>query len=53
MPRFLVETTATVRRHYEVTAADEKAAIAATSDMTPTFEEDDNEETQAVSPIKD
>lgn len=53
MPKFLVETIATVRRHYEVEAADVKEAEAKTSDMTPTFEEDENEETMAVSAIKD
>ena len=44
MPKYLVETRFTGRRHYEIEAANEKEAEAKSCDMPPTFEEDEDEE---------
>lgn len=49
MPRYIVVTTATVDRTYEVEAPDEKAAIEASVTATPTDEVDVQEETLSVS----
>jgi hypothetical protein len=52
MPKWTVETRATVRRVYEVEAPDEKSAIAATVDLVSDHEEDENEETMSVTPVQ-
>lgn len=49
MPKYTVTTRAELHRTYFVEADDEKAAIAATTFVTPDNEEEISEETLAVS----
>lgn len=52
--RFLVETVATVRRSYEVTAHTVEDAIEdVRKTAKPTFSEDDAEEVVSANPISD
>jgi hypothetical protein len=55
MTRYTVQTRAIVCRHYYVEAANEKEAELLSCDMTPDYEEDDNEETMSIieTPIKE
>ena len=53
MPIYLVETTATVRRFYRVEADNAKDAEAATSDMSPTDEEDVDEYSAIITLLTD
>lgn len=48
MSRWKIETIVTQRRVYIVEAQDEASAIAASTDATPEYEEDLNEETETV-----
>lgn len=53
MPIYLVETAAQLRRWYRVEAADPKAAVEATTEMSPADEEDVTEETVSVVALPD
>lgn len=48
MPKWIVETRATVRRTYYVEADNEKDAIAKSVSASPEIDEDENEETMCA-----
>lgn len=50
MPRYRVETRATVTRHRYVEADNEKEAKAKSCEAPIAYEEDENEETMAILP---
>lgn len=51
MPKYIVETQVTVKRQYEVWADNPKDAEEKSCNTEPTYEEDENEETKAITEL--